>query len=100
MGYLPYTFVAFHLLYAASGPKPKLSWPSVQFEMSSKLQKSENLLKSMIAEMLPASRIFASPPILVCLYKSNLIILNQMNRDRLPAIFKKFSNLINLSLGV
>ena len=66
MGYLPYTFVSFHLLFAASGPKPTLSWPNVQFEMKSKLQKSQNLLKSMIADMLPAARIFASPQTLVC----------------------------------
>merc|ERR1712226_947815 len=66
MGYLPYTFVAFHLLYAASGPKPRLSWPSVQYEMTNKLQKSQNLLKSMIAEMLPTARIFSSPQTLVC----------------------------------
>ena len=67
MGYLPYTFVAFHLLYAASGPKPRLNWPSVQYEMTNKLQKSQNLLKSMIAEMLPAARIFSSSQNLVCL---------------------------------
>ena len=66
MGYLPFPFVAFHLLFGASGPKPKITWPNVQFETTNKLKKSNNLVDSMIAEMLPSSRIFASPLTLVC----------------------------------
>ena len=84
MGYLPYTFVSFHLLFAASGPKPTLSWPNVQFEMKSKLQKSQNLLKSMIADMLPAARIFASPQTLVC-YRT----LNVNKIDNIIAVNSK-----------
>ena len=68
MGYLPYTFVAFHLFFGASGPKPKINWPNVQYEMGNKLQKSKNLVESMIAEMSPASRIFATPSTLVCCF--------------------------------
>ena len=65
MGYLPYTFVAFHLYFAASGPKPQINWPNIQFEMKTKLQKSKHIVESMIADMLPGSRIFASHTTLV-----------------------------------
>jgi hypothetical protein len=68
MGYLPFPFVAFHLLFGASGPKPKINWPSVQYETSTKIQKSNNLVDSMIADMSPSSRIFASPLTLVGYY--------------------------------
>ena len=66
MGYMPYTFVAFHLLFGASGPKPKISWPNEQFEMKNKLRKSNNIIETMIADMSPGARIFASPTTLVC----------------------------------
>ena len=65
MGYLPYTFVAFHLYFAASGPKPQINWPNIQFEMKTKLQKSNHIVESMIDDMLPGSRIFASHTTLV-----------------------------------
>ena len=65
MGYLPYTFVAFHLYFAASGPKPQINWPNIQFEMKTKLQKSKHIVESMIADMLPGSRIFVSHTTLV-----------------------------------
>jgi len=66
MGYLPYTFVAFHLYFAASGPKPQINWPNIQYEMKTKLQKSKHIVESMIADMLPGSRIFASHTTLIC----------------------------------
>ena len=74
MGYLPYSFVASHLLFAASGSKPKINWPNVQYETNNRIQMSNNIIDSMIAEMMPSSRIFATSSTMV--------------RDILPCLLK------------
>ena len=65
MGYLPFTFVASHLLFGASGPKPRIRYPHEQFEKKQQRQKAVNLVNTMVSEMSPYARLFASPNTLV-----------------------------------
>ena len=73
MAYLPYNFVASHLLFAASG-RSKISYPTQAQETRSTLNKSEQILQSVYTEMAPSIR---------C-YTSNVALV----RDILPCLMK------------
>ena len=55
MKFLPYTFVASHLLFASS-TLHKVKYPSAHFEATSATQKSSNTIEMMVAEMAPSTR--------------------------------------------
>ncbi|XP_013395574.1 chromosome transmission fidelity protein 18 homolog [Lingula anatina] len=64
MRYLPYLPVVFHLLFASTS-YPKLSYPHSQYECTTKLAKSENLVNAMMNEMAPSVRKNLNIPIIV-----------------------------------
>ena len=64
MAYMPFAFVASHFAFAANG-RPKIAYPHTGAERAKELAKSRNLLSSMIADMSPTARTFASPTNLV-----------------------------------
>ena len=64
MAYMPFAFVASHFSFAANG-RAKITYPHTNAEKAKELAKSKNLLCSMIADMSPTARTFASPTNLV-----------------------------------
>jgi len=80
-GYLPYVFVASHLLFAAAASSGgwKLKYPSTHYEKNNAAQKSRHTLDALISEMTPASRIFASPSTLVSDVLPHLLEISQPN---------------------
>lgn len=59
MAYMPYNFVATHLLFAAPG-RFKVSYPTEAYEMRSALTKSKQTVESLYGEMSPAVRCYTS----------------------------------------
>ncbi len=64
MAYLPYTFVASHLHFAASG-RFKVAYPTQINEMRSGLLKSSQIVESLYSEVNPTVRCFTSSTALV-----------------------------------
>ena len=64
MAYMPFAFVAAHFSFAAHG-RPKIAYPHTGAERAKELAKARNLLTSMIADMSPTARTFATPTNLV-----------------------------------
>ena len=64
MAYLPYNFVATHLLFAASG-RFKVTYPTQAFETKSALLKSNQIVESLYADMTPGVRCYTSMTSLV-----------------------------------
>jgi hypothetical protein len=62
--YMPFAFVASHLLFAAQG-RTKLAYPLTQGDKRQQTLKAKNLISSMIADMSPVARAFASSTNLV-----------------------------------
>lgn len=73
MAYLPYNFVASHLLFAASA-RSKIAYPAQALEAKNTLNKSDNILQSVFTDMAPMTRCFTS--------KVSLI------RDTLPCLLQ------------
>lgn len=53
--YIPYVTVTFHMLFA-SNQAPRIQYPHSQYEASVKLSKSQNLVSSMMSDMIPSVR--------------------------------------------
>ncbi|XP_050392503.1 chromosome transmission fidelity protein 18 homolog [Patella vulgata] len=64
MKYVPFLPVTFHLLYASYTP-PRIQYPHSQFEMRTKQTKSDNLVGSMMADMLPTVKRFVNTTAMV-----------------------------------
>lgn len=64
MAYMPYTFVASHLKFA-SLHRTHIKYPSTPAEMRTQQERSRNLIQTMISDMSPRARVFASPSALV-----------------------------------
>ena len=79
MGYMPFVFVASHLMFAASGLLPRIKYPSTQYEKNNALQRSSNLIGAMVSDMAPSSRIFSSPNVLLMDILPCLLEITQPN---------------------
>ena len=55
MAYLPYTFVASHLLFAASNTG-RLKFPTSHSEATAATQKANNTVEALVADMGPSAR--------------------------------------------
>jgi len=64
MGHFPYTLVASHLLFASS-TKQRISFPTQETEAKNNLLKSQNVLASVVGEMLPSARVYSTNTALV-----------------------------------
>jgi len=64
MGHFPYTLVAAHLLFASS-TKQRISFPTQNTEANNKKLKSQNVLASVVGEMLPSARVYSTNTALV-----------------------------------
>ncbi len=64
MAYMPYNFVASHLLFGAHG-RVKITFPTTAHEKRSQQQKSNQLVESLITEMNPLARSFCSTTSLI-----------------------------------
>jgi len=64
MGHFPYTLVAAHLLFASS-TKQRISFPTQTTEAKNNLLKSQNVLASVVGEMLPSARVYSTNTALV-----------------------------------
>ena len=78
MAYMPYTFVMSHLLFA-SLTKAKLAYPHTSTEKKNALNRNNNLLETMVSEMVPQARQFASKTGLVRDILPNLMEIIQPN---------------------
>lgn len=64
MGHFPYALVASHLLFA-SNIKQRISFPTQETEAKNNLLKSQNVLASVVGEMLPSARVYSTNTALV-----------------------------------
>ena len=64
MGYQPFVFVSTHLLFG-SFTRGRIMYPTTHMEKKNALQKSENIVSSMIADMSPHARAYVSTTNLV-----------------------------------
>merc|ERR1712029_773997 len=83
MPYLPYTFVASHLLFA-SNAQTEVQYPSTHFEVKTKIQKSSQTIAAMVSEMAPLTRIFTPPTVLVL--DALPLILEVISRPNIRAV--------------
>ena len=59
MSYLPYNFVATHCLFSAS-PRVKITYPTKAKDMTSQLQKNDQIVQSLFVDMAPAVRCYTT----------------------------------------
>ncbi len=67
--YLPFAFVTSHLMLAGNS-RAKIAYPTMQAEVRARTTKATNLMATMISEMSPSARVFASTRNLVSTYYS------------------------------
>lgn len=63
-GYLPHVFVALHVNFA-SHQKTKITFPSQHSDLSTRSQRTESLLTSLMQQMSPVHRVFVGPRLLL-----------------------------------
>jgi len=64
MGHFPFTLVAAHMLFASS-TKQRVTFPTQNTEANTKLAKSQNILSSVVGDMLPYARVYSTNTALV-----------------------------------
>jgi len=64
MGHFPFTLVAAHMLFASS-TKQRVSFPTQHTEAKNNLLKSQNVIASVVGEMLPSARVYSTNTALV-----------------------------------
>jgi len=64
MGHFPYALVAAHLLFG-SNTKQRINFPTQETEAKNNLLKSQNVLASVVGEMLPSARVYSTNTALV-----------------------------------
>ncbi|XP_022900126.2 chromosome transmission fidelity protein 18 homolog [Onthophagus taurus] len=77
--YLPFGFVTWHLAFAGF-VRPKISYPNAWFEMRTKAQKREGLIKEVLKGMKPSVKIFVQSNVL------NLEILPYLSQIIVPPL--------------
>lgn len=64
MGYVPYTAVTFHLVFAANQP-PRIQYPHSQYEAFTKHNKFTNLINSLVSDMAPSVRKYLNTEVVI-----------------------------------
>eukprot|EP00092_Neocalanus_flemingeri_P030900 GFUD01033557.1.p1 GENE.GFUD01033557.1~~GFUD01033557.1.p1 ORF type:complete len:883 (+),score=321.60 GFUD01033557.1:37-2685(+) len=64
MGHFPFTLVAAHMLFASS-TKQRVSFPTQQTDAKNNLIKNQNVIASVVGDMLPSARVYSTNTALV-----------------------------------